>query len=448
MTPALAPSTILVDQVGDWLTDMAFTGAELDQIARGTFDRLAAAGLPIARAQVTFSILHPLYRAVGFTWRRLDGLKIEAYRHVQNGQSDRFRRSPYFVLLSNRLEYLRRRISVEEVSEFPILEELKQEGMTDYLAYVHSFEPYADDDRAQGMMGSWTTDRPGGFIDADIAALLKIQSHLALVSKMAVLKRLAGNVLTTYLGGDAGRRVMSGQIKRGDGETIRAALVIGDMRNSTELSERLGRQGYIDTLDEFFDAIAKPFSMEGGQILSFLGDGFLAVYPCERHRAESQEACQKALKAAEIAMWRMGDFNRRRLADNNDAIGFGIGLHVGNVMFGNVGLQDRLTFSAFGRAVNEVTRLENLTKKYAVPLVASAAFVEYCGGAWNEMGKEKLRGVEQEMTVYSPQPGQVITEEMCRFADSLEEDGYSDAENVVLLHRDSKRLPHQEAVAS
>jgi len=448
MPPALAPSTILIDQVGDWLTRMAFTGADLDEIARGCFDRLAASGLPIARAQVTFSILHPLYRAVGFTWRRAEGLKIEAYRHVQNGQVDRFRRSPYYVLLSNRLDYLRRRISAEEVSEFPIIEELKQEGMTDYLAYVHSFEPFEDDGRAQGMMGSWATDRAGGFIDADIAALLKIQSQMALVSKMAVLKRLAGNVLTTYLGVDAGQRVMSGQIKRGDGETIRAALVIGDMRNSTELSERLGRQGYIDTLDEFFDAIAKPFAMEGGQILSFLGDGFLAVYPCERHRAESQEACRKALKAAEIAIWRMGDFNRKRHTASELEIGFGIGLHVGNVMFGNVGLQDRLTFSAFGRAVNEVTRLESLTKKYGFPLIASEAFVEYCGGAWNELGKEKLRGVEQEMTVYSPQPGQVITEEMCKFADRLEEDGYSDAENVVLLHRDAKRLSPAEALAS
>lgn len=448
MTPALAPSNILVDQVGDWLTRVAFTGAELDEIARGCFDRLAAAGLPIARAQVTFSILHPLYRAVGFTWRRVDGLKIEAYRHVRNGQVDRFRKSPYYVLLSNRLDYLRRRITSEEVSEFPILEELKNEGMTDYLAYVHSFEPFEDDGRAQGMMGSWSTDRPGGFIDADIAALLKVQSHLALVSKMAVLKRLAGNVLTTYLGGDAGRRVMDGQIKRGDGETIRAALVMGDMRNSTEFSEKLGRQGYIDTLDEFFDAIAKPFAMEGGQILSFLGDGFLGVYPCARNRAESQQACRKALKAAEIATWRMSDFNRRRRASNEEEIGFGLGLHVGNVMFGNVGLQDRLTFSAFGRAVNEVTRLESLTKKYPSQLIASDAFVEYCGGAWNELGKEKLRGVEQEMTVYSPQPGQVITEEMCKFADRLEDDGYSDAENVVLLHRDSKRLSPSESLAS
>lgn len=434
MTPALAPSNILVDQVGDWLTRVAFTGAELDEIARGCFDRLAAAGVPIARAQVTFSILHPLYRAVGFTWRRIDGLKIEAYRHVRNGQIDRFRKSPYYVLLSNKLEYLRRRITSEEMSEFPILEELKREGMTDYLAYVHSFEPFEEDGRAQGMMGSWATDRPGGFIDADIAALLKVQSHLALVSKMAVLKRLAGNVLTTYLGGDAGRRVMSGQIKRGDGETIRAALVIGDMRNSTEFSEKLGRQGYIDLLDEFFDAIAKPFAMEGGQILSFLGDGFLGVYPCERNRAESQQACRKALKAAEIATWRMADFNRRRRAANDEEIGFGLGLHVGNVMFGNVGLKERLTFSAFGQAVNEVQRLEGLSKKYKTPIIASDEFALYSGGEWNMLGVETLRGTEYDMKVHAPFAG---TGKISEYVPASKARELTDAERLILLHRDN-----------
>jgi adenylate cyclase len=444
METALAPSAILVDQVADWLTRMAFTSAELDEIARGCFDRLAAAGLPIARAQITFSVLHPLYRAVGFTWRRTEGLKIEAYRHVTSGQTDRFLRSPYYVLLSNRLEYLRRRILKDQPAEFPILEELKREGMTDYLAFVHAFEQ----DGAQGMMGSWATDRQGGFIDADIAALLKVQSHLAVVSKMAVLKRLASNMLTTYLGGDAGKRVMSGQIKRGDGETVRAALVMADMRGSTKLSEQLGRQGYIDTLNEFFDAIAGPFGREGGQILNFIGDGFLAIYPCERHKTESQIACRAALQAAQVATWRMGDLNRSRASDGKPELGYGIGLHIGNVMYGNVGLRDRLTFSAFGVAVNEVTRLESLTRTYKVPIIASDTFVEYCGGAWTKLGQEELRGVEQPMTVFTPQIANAVTEEMWKIADQLEE-GFSDAENVVLLHRDSKRVapPLQQAAS-
>ena len=124
---------------------------------------------------------------------------------------------------------------------------------------------------------------------------------------MAVLNKLADNMLTTYLGGDAGKRVLNGQIKRGEGETIRAALVMADMRGSTRLAETAGREVYIETLNQFFDAIAAPFNRAGGQILSFLGDGFLAVYPCERHRAPSEIACRSALAAAfkvDEAGWR------------------------------------------------------------------------------------------------------------------------------------------------
>ena len=146
------------------------------------------------------------------------------------------------------------------------------------------------------MIGSWSTDSPTGFSDDMIDALLRIQSNLAVATKMAVLNKLADNMLTTYLGGDAGKRVLNGQIKRGEGDTIRAALVMADMRGSTKLAETSGREVYIDTLNQFFDAIAAPFNRAGGQILSFLGDGFLAVYPCERHRGPSEMACQAALE--------------------------------------------------------------------------------------------------------------------------------------------------------
>ena len=152
--------------------------------------------------------------------------------------------------------------------------------MTDYLAFAAAF----GEDWSQGMMGSWATARDGGFSDGDISALLRIQNNLALAARMAVLGRLAGNMLTTYLGGGAGTRVLSGQIKRGDGETIRAALVMADMRNSTELAERSGRQEYIAILNDFFDAIAGPFAEAGAEILSFVGDGFFGVFPVRARR--------------------------------------------------------------------------------------------------------------------------------------------------------------------
>lgn len=425
-------SDIFLDKVAEWLTQSALKGENLENIVRGFCDRMAASGLPIARVHLTFSMLHPLYDALGFTWRRASGLTIEGYRHSQD-KPERFLQSPYYYLLTNNLDYLRRRIDVDGPLEFPIFEDLRKEKITDYISFVQAF----GDGSAQGMMGSWSTDSLNGFSEEMIAALLRLQNHLAMAAKMAVLGKLANNMLTTYLGGDAGKRVLNGQIRRGDGETIRAALVMGDMRQSTMYAEKEGRQAYIDTLNEFFDAIAAPFNRNGGEILSFLGDGFLAVYPCGRHKDPSKVACEAALSAVFQAQARVARLNRERQTGGLGIVRYGIGLHVGNVMFGNVGLKDRLTFSAFGAAVNEVQRLQNLTKKYSREVVASQAFAGYTGSEWVTLGEEKLRGVRQKLTVLHPAP-LVELQSLEPDADAVH-DGLSEAERVILLHRDAKK---------
>ena len=242
--------------------------------------------------------------------------------------------------------------------------------------------------------------------------------------------------MTTYLGNDAGKRVLNGNIRRGQGDTIRAALVMADMRGSTILAEKEGREAYIESLNDFFDAIAAPFNRRGGQILSFLGDGFIAVYPCDRHREPSEIACRSALAAAFKATARMSALNEIRRRNGRSEIGYGIGLHVGNVMFGNVGLNDRLTFSAFGSAVNEVQRLQTLTKKYPHNIIASQEFATYCGGGWNTIGKEKLRGVKERLTVLHPDATDIAEyEEDGAFEISY--DGVSDAEQLMLLLRET-----------
>jgi adenylate cyclase len=422
-------STILLDKVADWLTHSSLAGDDLETMVRGFCERLAAAGLPLVRVHMTFSMLHPLYDALGFTWERGTGMHVEGFRKKPGETPDRFLRSPYYHLLSNNLDHLRRRIDPDGPSEFPIFDDLKLLGVTDYLAFTHSF----GGDNNQGMLGSWSTDSPGGFSESAIAALLRIQNHLAVAAKMAVLNKLADNMLTTYLGGDAGKRVLSGQIKRGEGDTIRAALVMADMRGSTMLAEREGREVYIETLNRFFDAIAAPFNRRGGQIMSFLGDGFLAVYPCDRHREPSEIACRAALAAAFKASARMNDLNEERKQKGLAEIGYGIGLHVGNVMFGNVGLTDRLTFSAFGSAVNEVQRLQMLTKKYPQRLIASKDFATYTGGGWVTLGKEKLTGVKQKLTILHPDVADIEMSDEDGF--EVTYDGMSDAEQLMLLIR-------------
>jgi adenylate cyclase len=422
-------SITLIDKVSDWVVSQALTNITLDQLVDGTCEHLAAAGVPISRVNFTFSVLHPLYDARGFHWRRGEGTTVDHIR-LQGGDS-RYTQSPYFHLASHDLQHMRRRLEDETCADFPILKDLFDQGMTDYLAFSRNFE----DQPGKGIFGSWATAQVGGFSEADIAALLRIQKRLAVTAKVAVLKNLAQNAITTYLGKDAGNRVMDGQIRRGDGETIRAAIVMGDIRGSTQLAETLGRQGYIDTLNLFFDNVASAFSDAGGEILSFVGDGFLAIFPCNSNtRNERTRACQTASHAAFVATARMRAANAERVKNGDDEIHYGLGLHIGNVMFGNVGLADRLTFSAFGAAVNEAARLESLTKVFDSHIIASDEFRDRCEGEWRSFGKQVLRGVEEEMEIHGPTIEE-IKNTVCDGPKCTQEKPLSDAENIVLLQQ-------------
>ncbi|MBX3596138.1 MAG: adenylate/guanylate cyclase domain-containing protein [Rhizobiaceae bacterium] len=439
LPPSNEVSRIMLDRVAEWLTRAALRGDSLEKIVCGFCDRLAATGMPLLRAHMSFSMLHPLYDALGFTWVRGRQMEVEGIRKSADGASERFTQSPYYYLFEYDLEHLRRRINPDIVPEFPVFEDLKALGATDYIAFRHSF----DSSQEKGMIGSWATDHPSGFSDEMIAELLRLQSHLAMACKMAVLSKLADNMMCTYLGGEAGRRVLNGKIKRGEGDTIRAALVIADMRGSTKLAETAGREVYIDTLNQFFDAIATPFNRAGGQILSFLGDGFLALFPCERHRVPSEKACLSALHAAQSAAGRMKLLNEKRTAHGQDPINFGIGMNVGNVMFGNVGLSDRLTFSVFGSAVNEASRLQNLSKKYATRLIASKEFADYCSSErWKTIGEEKLAGLRSKVTVLTPEIASI--NEFDGAAIDREAVHMSDAERLILLHRKPQKVEDGE----
>jgi len=425
-----AASRTLLKLTSQWLMDQALAETSLKDVVNGLCERLLAAGVPIARAHVSFAVLHPLYRSIGYTWWRGKGLTVEGYRHdATSDGSNRFLKSPYFHLLHHGLEHLRRRLDTGGEAEFPIIDDLRALAMTDYIAYASAFDP----DRLRGMVGSWSTDQSGGFAESEINALIDIQRTFAVTCKSALRGDIAKSVLSTYIGKDAGSRVLLGQVKRGDGETIRAALVFGDLRDSTRLAEELGRQDYIESLNAYFDSVAGAFADAGGEILSFVGDGFLAIFPCERHKRETQEACLKVLQASEEAIRRMAATNRERAESGRPALQFGLGLHIGNVMFGNVGLADRLTFSAFGSAVNTASRLEDLTKVHATPVVASQDFRDYAGGRWELLGEEALRGLDHPVPVWAPVPEGAERPAVARA--QTKEALFTDAENVVLLAR-------------
>lgn len=426
-------SPALVERVAAWLRTQALSDIDLEAVVQGCCERLHGAGLPIARVNLIFSVLHPLLRAIGFTWQRGQRLEMQAYRHVSGSKQPAFfRESPYYHLLKHNVGHMRRRLDVDGPVDFPTLDALRQAGMTDYLAFADSFVV----EKGQGMLGSWTTRQPGGFADHEIDALLSIQYSLAVACRMAMLGGVARSALATYLGATASERVLAGQIRRGDGETTRAAIVWGDLRDSTRMADQFGRQTYVDSLNEFFDATAGAVADAGGDILGFIGDGFLAIFPCKRTREEAGDACRRALSSALTAMQGMEEVNRRRQAANNAPLGYGLSLHIGDVMFGNVGLPERLSFSAFGSAVNETVRLEKLTKKFSTPIVGSKAFANSCRGDWDALGCETLPGVGTPMAVL--RPGATHQPAPPRATTCLPRDG-READAVVMLSRDRPR---------
>lgn len=402
-----AASQVLITGVADWLIQKALIETPLDALVMGTCERLHAAGIPLVRGFFSFSTLHPLHRAIGVTWERGGGTTIEGYEHVPGGVSEQYRQSPHFYMLERELEVLRIRLDCcQRDYTFPVLDELRKTGITDYLAFLVPFEATfptstLDGPPMTGMAGSWATDRASGFSESELEALLRIRDRLGIASKLAIKSQLMTNLTRTYLGGDPGRRVLNGQIKRGDLEAIEAAIWYSDLRGSTAMADQFPPQDYVDALNSSFEAIGGPVTEAGGEILSFTGDGMLAVFTSRDGEQNLTPASRRAAQAAVEASERMALLNIERKTSGQPVLGYGVGLHLGRVLYGNVGVPERLTFSAFGAAVNEVTRIEELTKTLPSPILASEAFRE-CAGieGWPHLGAHALRGVAQSVDVY------------------------------------------------
>jgi adenylate cyclase len=282
--------------------------------------------------------------------------------------------------------------------DFPILEELRQGGATDYYAFLI---PFADG-KEDGLIGSWVTDRKRGFVDADLRALHRIQRRLGVACRMTIRGKLAENVVETYLGRGAGERVLAGQIRRGDGETIPAVIWYSDLRGSTAMAETLSREAYTEVLNCYFGCAGGAIMDAGGEILDFIGDAILAIFPVGGDTQRRGDACGRAFSAAHDAQRRLNGTNAERAKRGMPQLAYGLALHVGDMMFGNIGTPNRLSFSVIGPSVNQVARLEALTKELRQPIVASRAFTESCPGNWQSLGKHKVQGIAEPIEVFAP----------------------------------------------
>jgi adenylate cyclase len=378
-------------QVGRWILR---EGPHIDSDVE-MFDelcwRLLGDGVPLWRATLYMGTLHPLIRGIGARWLRELKL-IEEFRILHGSEeTDEYLRSPIRPAIERGTPFRRRLL--EDTPEYPLLSKIRKAGATDYfaLALNRTFRRFP--------VVTWATDRPSGFSDTDIAALEDINPALAAIVETRAVRRISANLLDTYLGPQAGRRILAGQILRAQGERMRAVIMMTDMRDFTGLSDRLPGDAVIELLDDYFDAIVSPIQANKGEILKFMGDGVLAIFLTEDDE-DFAPSSLRALAAATQGLERLAAINQARRETERTEVRTGIGLHLGEVIYGNVGSADRLDFTVIGPAVNLASRIEGLTKRLLRPLLTTAAFAKICPRPLVSLGFHPVRGLLQPEEVF------------------------------------------------
>ena len=405
----MAEST-LIKGIGEWLIDQALSEPDIVEMFDAVCQRLYAAGVPLRRARLSWPTLHPLFQAETVLWERGKAPELEQFRHREE-QSEEYLASPMHFMFEHNVYVLRRKLQgPDKLVDFPILEELIEQGMTDYLTIATSFDSTADDLQQQlfGILVAWASDRPGGFTENDIAALQKIQRRMAVACKAAIQSRIAANIVETYLGRQAGRQVLEGAIKRGDGQQTQAVVWLSDLRESTALADTMAADAYFDLLNDYYECTAGAAIKRGGEVLDFIGDAVLAIFPYGNER-EFKRAASAATKALRDAFSLRIEVNRKRQETGRVPIRFGIGLNTGTVMFGNIGVEERLTFSVIGPTVNEVSRIETLTKATDSHALVTKKIADSEPGKWESTGKHRLAGVSQEIELFAPKARDSLT---------------------------------------
>ncbi|HYU11539.1 MAG TPA: adenylate/guanylate cyclase domain-containing protein [Stellaceae bacterium] len=396
-------------ELARWTTEAGLAGKSETTILDGFCHRAVAAGLPVARAMVIIDTLHPVHEGRVFRWRREGNeghTELIEYGPTDGGgeMAENWRRSPFFRLLESGCSELRIRLAAGEAAEFERVVALQQEGMTDYLAMITRFAADGVIGEMDCVYSSWATDHPHGFDDGQIEALIGLMPGLALAVKCVSLARIAGTLVETYLGRDAGRRVLAGRIRRGVAETIGAVLWYSDLRGFTALTERAAPQQIIPLLNDYAEAVISAVHDNGGDVLKLIGDGTLAIFTS----AATEEGCRRAIEAEAALRRRLDELNRLRAGNDLPTTDVYLGLHVGEVSYGNIGSKDRLDFTVVGPAVNEVNRIATMCRSAERNVLLSAAFAEAMAAAERprlvSVGRYALRGVERPQELFTLVP--------------------------------------------
>lgn len=374
----------------DWLMRDAWEAASIDELLARLARQLVASGIPLLRANLLIRTLHPQVMGAVHVWTREEDRVVRTELSHRVRDEEKFLISPFAHILEGRGGVRRRLTGPDAELDFPVLRDLAEAGATDYVALPLPFS-----DGKQHAL-TLAIDAPDGF---DVDTLGHIHEVLPLLSRLMEVhlqRHTARTLLDTYLGRGTGSRVLEGRIRCGDGEVIPAVIWWADLRGSTGLAERMPRQAYLELLNQFFECTAGVVIEHDGEVLKFIGDAVMAIFPLRDH----PDAAARALAAANAASKRIALFNAQRAAPSDPALEIALALHQGEVNYGNVGVAGRLDFTVTGPAVNEVARLEGLSKVLGRSVVASSAFAKLVPEGLVSLGHHELRGVSAKQEVF------------------------------------------------
>ena len=397
-TSLISRPTTLSAVDGDWVGELRAWLIEDGVRTRSTgaiwqrfCDRLLVKGVPIARATTQIRTMHSVTAGVQRLWT--PGHMVRQRNWIYSKDQSAYQRSPVRTVHETK-QWLRGRLTPETAGDYELFEELLAEGMTDYVCIPLEF--------TNGTLNiiSYATKHPEGFSDRDIVIMAALLPTLRTVLELMTYHRMIEDVTRTYLGRAPGRRVLEGDVRRGEVSSMNAAILISDMRDFTMISDLADDRDTVRMLNAYYDCVIPAVEQAGGEVLKFMGDGVLAVFEDSEDAIGFGQSCNTALRAARRALSGIERYNASH-PHSNTTMRVGIALHHGSVAHGNVGSGERLDFTVIGKDVNLASRIATKCRDLETPLLMSAPFAEKVRAPVHELGAFELRGVTEWQTLFA-----------------------------------------------
>ncbi|MDX1400941.1 MAG: adenylate/guanylate cyclase domain-containing protein [Kiloniellales bacterium] len=397
-----------------WIVSEGLQGTPETRLLDGLCEHLVSSGLPLLRVNISQPTLHPVIGGHLFFWQRSTGASVQEdwQRNVAAAGED-YARTPFEHMMTGGVQHLRcRLIDGEGCDQFPLLDRFRSEGATDYIALQTDFGEAQSLGPARHILTSWQTDAPEGFVSAHLETIERLAPVLALAVKSTSTYRIASSVIETYLGRNTGRRVLGGTIERGAGEMIRAAIWYSDLEGFTKLADTAPKDELLGLMHDYFECMVTTVHEHQGEVLKFIGDGLLAMFNLD----DDDASCRAALEAADRLSERVAELSDRRRAAGLPVTRYSLALHLGEVLYGNIGARDRLDFTVVGPAVNEASRIEAMCRALDQELIISSDFAQVAKASSAKestdrlfsLGRYVLRGVRKPQELFTLVPREFL----------------------------------------